>query len=292
MAVMNLTIQINNTNNNNNNITDCDTLRTAIIMSKRMQPIVDRRARSQRRINATFVTWLVLIYRMFIRRSKLMAKANQLPRKVSLQPMLFQNKIRIQVKSQNCYRLKGICVQVKWLKSIIRRFMRNEHFKRHFTFQWNRLNNNEFELIIYTEKVDILFHVKLNRFVTIENAQRNEERLSVHRLRQFHTLFSPSKRDGLPQLGVPHSKRNWSENRDSQWQTRCSICSLINQLSPIPNRMRYKYVSRFPRFEKCVCILISVASNGHSTHCNKLPLKCFAFALRNSERWTWWNYIR
>lgn len=89
MAVMNLTIQINNINNNNNT-TDCDTLHTTIIMSTRMQPIVDRKARNQRKINASFVTWLVLIYRMFIRRSKLMAKANQLPRKVSLEPVLFQ----------------------------------------------------------------------------------------------------------------------------------------------------------------------------------------------------------
>lgn len=79
MAVMNLIIQINNNNN-----TDCSTLRTATIMSNRMQPIVDRKAQSQRKIDATFVTWPVLIYRMFIRRSKLMATANQLPRKVSL----------------------------------------------------------------------------------------------------------------------------------------------------------------------------------------------------------------
>lgn len=80
MAVMNF-IQVNNTNTNTNR-TDCDTTTAAIIMFDRMQPIVDRRAHNRRKINASFATWPALIYRMSIRRSKLMGTANQLPRKV------------------------------------------------------------------------------------------------------------------------------------------------------------------------------------------------------------------
>lgn len=79
MAVMNF-IQVNN--NTNTNRTDCGITTAAIIMFDRMQPIVDRRAHNRRRINASFATWPALIYRMSIRRSKLMGTANQLPRKV------------------------------------------------------------------------------------------------------------------------------------------------------------------------------------------------------------------